>query len=122
MATGLTLQEVEEKKPDGFFPKIFQNVCKTMGDANVDKMDAISQDPYALVRFTYELEAYRTALDIKEFYPEKNPHECKIKKEYGNKAYQEGKDIDALHFYTQVIFQQVWKLTFINLIYIFRLC
>ena len=104
MATGLTLQEVEEKKPDGFFPKIFQNVCKTMGDANVDKMDEISQDPYALVRFTYELEVYKNALEIKEFYPEKNPHECKIKKEYGNKAYQEGKDIDALHFYTQVTF------------------
>ena len=55
-------------------------------------------------RFTYELETYRKSLDIKEFYPEKNPHECKIKKEYGNKAYQDGKDIDALHFYTQVIF------------------
>ena len=41
-------------------------------------------------------------LAIKEFYQEKNPHECKIKKEYGNKAYQDGKDIDALHFYTQV--------------------
>lgn len=54
-------------------------------------------------RFTYELEAYRTSLEIKEFYPEKNPHECKIKKEYGNKAYQEGKDIDALHFYTQAV-------------------
>ena len=53
-------------------------------------------------RFSYELEAFRNALEIKEFYPEKNPHECKIKKEYGNKAYQEGKDIDALHFYTQV--------------------
>ena len=54
-------------------------------------------------RFTYELEPYRNALEIKEFYPEKNPHECKIKKEYGNKAYQEGKDIDALHFYTQAV-------------------
>ena len=50
------------------------------------------------------METYRKSLDIKEFYPEKNPHECKIKKEYGNKAYQDGKDIDALHFYTQVIF------------------
>merc|ERR1712156_861302 len=56
-----------------------------------------------MLRFTYELEPYRNALEIKEFYPEKNPHECKIKKEYGNKAYQEGKDIDALHFYTQAV-------------------
>merc|ERR1711983_702162 len=65
-------------------------------------MTEIFQDDYAIFRFTYNLECYKKALDIKEFYPEKNPHECKIKKEYGNKAYQEGKDIDALHFYTQV--------------------
>ena len=44
-------------------------------------------------------------MEVKEFYPEKNPHECKIKKDYGNKAYQDGKDIDALHFYTQVSIQ-----------------
>ena len=49
------------------------------------------------------MDTFRNALQIKEFYPEKNPHECKIKKEYGNKAYQEGKDIDALHFYTQAV-------------------
>ena len=55
-----------------------------------------------ILRFAYELEAFRKNLEIKEFYPEKNPHECKIKKDYGNKAYQDGKDIDALHFYTQV--------------------
>jgi len=105
MATGLTLHEVEEKKPDGFFPKLFTNVAKNMGDENVDKMHEIfeSQDAMAMLRFTYELEPYRNALEIKEFYPEKNPHECKIKKEYGNKAYQEGKDIDALHFYTQAV-------------------
>ena len=53
-------------------------------------------------RFSYELDAFRKNLEVKEFYPEKNPHECKIKKDYGNKAYQDGKDIDALHFYTQV--------------------
>jgi tetratricopeptide (TPR) repeat protein len=54
-------------------------------------------------RFSYELDVYKNALQIREFYPEKNPHECKIKKEYGNKAYQEGKDIEALHFYTQAV-------------------
>ena len=107
MATGLTLHEVEEKKPDGFFPKVFQTVCRTMGDENVDKMEEVCKDPKTMIRFTYELEAYKKALEIKEFYPEKNPHECKIKKEYGNKAYQEGKDIDALHFYTQVNYIQV---------------
>ena len=56
----------------------------------------------AIFRFTYELENFRNSLKICEFYPEKNPHECKIKKEYGNKAYQDGKDLDALYLYTQV--------------------
>lgn len=50
MATGLTLQEIEEKKPDGFFPKLFQNVCKTMGDTNVDKMHELLQDPQGMMR------------------------------------------------------------------------
>ena len=39
---------------------------------------------------------------IRDSYPEKNKHEAKVKKEYGNKAYQEGKDLDALFLYTQV--------------------
>ena len=50
MATGLTLAEVEEKKPDGFFPKLFQNVCKNMGDENVDKMHEVAQDPMEILR------------------------------------------------------------------------
>jgi hypothetical protein len=52
MATGLTLQEVEEKKPDGFFPKLFTNVAKNMGDANVDKMQELheSADSMAMIR------------------------------------------------------------------------
>jgi hypothetical protein len=52
MATGLTLQEVEEKKPDGFFPKLFTNVAKTMGNDNVDKMNELfeSGDSMAMIR------------------------------------------------------------------------
>ena len=52
MATGLTLQEVEEKKPDGFFPKLFTNVAKNMGDENVDKMQELhdSGDSMAMIR------------------------------------------------------------------------
>ena len=38
----------------------------------------------------------------REFYPEKNQYEAKAKKDYGNKAYQQGKDLDALYLYTQV--------------------
>ena len=50
MATGYTLQEVEEKKPDGFFPKLFQNVCTKMGDANVDKMHELQNDSMGMMR------------------------------------------------------------------------
>jgi hypothetical protein len=31
-----------------------------------------------------------------------NRPQSKVKREYGNKAYQEGKDLDALYLYTQV--------------------
>ena len=54
MATGYTLQEVEEKKPDGFFPKLFQNVCTQMGDANVDKMHELQNDPMGIMRYNFE--------------------------------------------------------------------
>ncbi len=50
MATGLTLQEVEERRPDGFFPKVFQNVCRAMGDDNVDKMQSLKDDTMGMVR------------------------------------------------------------------------
>lgn len=103
MATGLTLQEVEQKKPDGFFPKLYTNVCKAMKDEHLEQMDKLKEDNVGMIRFAYNLEPFKNALEIKEFYPEKNPHECKIKKEYGNKAYQDGRDIDALHYYTQAV-------------------
>ena len=55
-----------------------------------------------MIKFTYELKCFRDGLDIKEFYPEKNPYESKAKKDYGNKAYKDGKDLDALYHYSQV--------------------
>ena len=55
-------------------------------------------------RYTCQLESFKNSLKICEFYPEKNPHESKIKREYGNKAYQNGKDLDALFLYTQVAY------------------
>ena len=53
-------------------------------------------------RVTHEIEIFKSSLHIREFYPEKNAHESKIKRDYGNKAYQECKDLDALYLYTQV--------------------
>ena len=55
-----------------------------------------------MIKFTYELKCFRDGLEIKEFYPEKNPYESKAKKDYGNKAYKDGKDLDALYHYSQV--------------------
>ena len=60
-------------------------------------------DMPGLIKFTYELKAYKDALEIKEFYPGKNAYEAKAKKGYGNKAYKEGKDLDALYHYSQAI-------------------
>ena len=102
MASGITLEEAEGRKPDGFFPKVFENVCKTLTPDQLDATTDLKGDTDKLMRFSYDLPQFKEALQIREFYPEKNPHEAKIKKEYGNKAYQDGKDIDALYFYTQV--------------------
>ena len=38
MASGVTLQESEKEKPDGFFPKLYENVCKTMTEKDLDVM------------------------------------------------------------------------------------
>ena len=55
-----------------------------------------------LIKFTYELKCFKDGLEIKEFFPGKNQYESKAKKDYGNKAYQDGKDLDALYLYSQV--------------------
>ena len=49
------------------------------------------------------MDNFKKNLHIRECYPEKNPHESKVKREYGNKSYKEGKDLDALYLYTQAV-------------------
>ena len=44
MASGVTLQESEQKNPEGFFPKLYENVCKTMTEKNLDEMPDV-KDP-----------------------------------------------------------------------------
>jgi len=101
---GEMFQEVEEKRRvEGFFPKIHKSVCENMGDANIEKLETLVGDTPALLKFTHDLECFKDSLEIKEFYPEKNQYESKAKKNYGNKAYQAGKDMDALQLYTQAI-------------------
>ena len=65
--------------------------------------ETMRDDMPEMIKFTYELKCFRDALEIKECYPEKNPYESKAKKDYGNKAYKEGKDLDALYHYSQAI-------------------
>jgi len=60
-----------------------------------------------VIKLIYDLDSYKRGLTITEAYPEKNPYEYKVKREYGNKAYKEGKDIDALYLYTQVCFNMI---------------
>uniref|UniRef100_A0A0K2TLD8 Protein-lysine N-methyltransferase SMYD4 n=1 Tax=Lepeophtheirus salmonis TaxID=72036 RepID=A0A0K2TLD8_LEPSM len=104
MVAGVTLKEFEEqKKPSGFFPKLFENVCNEGGDKLIPLIEELREDPVGLFKFCYTLPEYKNALNIKEFYPEKNIHESKIKKEYGTKAYQDKKDIDAIYLYTQAV-------------------
>ena len=55
MASGVTLEEAEGKKPDGFFPKLFENVCKNLSNDELDKTTEYKDDVDALVRFTYDL-------------------------------------------------------------------
>eukprot|EP00095_Tigriopus_kingsejongensis_P008472 maker-scaffold18_size714446-snap-gene-3.28 protein:Tk08472 transcript:maker-scaffold18_size714446-snap-gene-3.28-mRNA-1 annotation:"set and mynd domain-containing" len=104
MATGKTLYERDTKKPLGFFPKLYESVIKTLGNENFEFLEGIhKEDPPELIKFIYGLDSFKRTLVIQESYPEKNPHESKIKRDYGNKAYQDGKDIDALYLYTQAV-------------------
>lgn len=98
------LQEWEDKRrADGFFTKVYKAVCHAMGEENINKLEALEGNMTEMIKFTYELKCFKDALDIKEFYPEKKPLESKAKKDYGNKAYQAGKDLDALYLYSQAI-------------------
>lgn len=56
-----------------------------------------------LIKFTYEIESFKRNLIIRDSFQPKNGYECKAKKDYGNKAYQNGKDLDALYLYTQAV-------------------
>ena len=68
----------------------------------MQKIADAKDDTAEVLRLVHGLEEFRRGLLIQDAYPEKNPYEYKAKKEYGNKAYQEGRDIDALYLYTQV--------------------
>ena len=51
MASGVTLQESEQKKPDGFFPKLYENVCKTMSENDLNIMPDLKDNNEKLIRW-----------------------------------------------------------------------
>ncbi len=104
MASGRTLLEHEEKKkPLGFFPKLYEGLVNNLGAENMEALAERRHDSEWVLNFTHDLEDFRRGLLIQEAYPEKNPYEYRAKKEYGNKAYAEGRDLDALYLYTQAV-------------------
>ena len=50
MASGVTLQESEKKNPEGFFPKLYENVIKTMTEKDIDKMPQLGDDNETFIR------------------------------------------------------------------------
>ena len=97
------IKEYDEKRKDnGFFFNLYKTVCKEMTDEQVNHVEVIKLHPEKLIDFTYNLKCYRERLKIEEKFPGKNEAESKKMKDLGNKAYKDGKDLQALTFYTQV--------------------
>ena len=69
MASGRTLLEVDEKKPPGFFPKLYENVVYNMGKEKLEEMEKLTDDPESLIRFTYSLDNFKKALTVSRVGP-----------------------------------------------------
>ena len=50
MASGRTLLDHEDKKPLGFFPKLYENLVTHMGEENADKMHSLRDTPEEMFR------------------------------------------------------------------------
>jgi dihydrodipicolinate synthase/N-acetylneuraminate lyase len=52
MSLGVTLREAEEKtdKPAGFFPQLYENVCKQLSSENFDTLQKIKDDQEQFLR------------------------------------------------------------------------
>ena len=104
MSRGENMKEYDEKRMEtGFFFDLYKSFCKDMTKEEEDHVAAIKDDPKTLFEFTYNLKCYKEKLNIEEKFPGKDASESKKMKEAGNKAYQDGKDLQALTCYTQVI-------------------
>jgi hypothetical protein len=50
MASGRTLLEVDDKKPPGFFPKLYESVVMSMGKEKLDMIEVMADDPNELIK------------------------------------------------------------------------
>ena len=94
----------------GFFLPLYKAVCHEIGPEIAAKVEEVHADTEKLLQLTNGLEALNIRIKIEEAFPGKSGEEAKKMKEAGNKAYQEGsrtgqegKDLQALTFYTQAI-------------------
>ena len=103
MSRGESLKEYDERrKESGFFFDLYKSMCKDMTKEEEAHVETIRDDSKALFEFTYNLKCFKERLNIEEKFPGKDAAESKKMKEAGNKAYQDGTDLQALTFYTQV--------------------
>ena len=53
MSLGVSLHESEEKKekPAGFFPQLYENVCKRLSNEDFDQLQKIKDDPAAFIKW-----------------------------------------------------------------------
>ena len=53
MSLGVTLQEVEETKdkPLGFFPQLYENVCKKLTNETFENLQNLRDDTAAFLRY-----------------------------------------------------------------------
>ena len=52
MSLGVTLHEAEQKteKPPGFFPQLYENVCKKLSAEDFDELQKLKEDPVAFLK------------------------------------------------------------------------
>ena len=105
------LKEYDEASgAKGFFLPLYKALCQEIGLEISSKVEDVHSDTEKLLQLTNGLEALNTRIKIEEAFPGKSGEEAKKMREAGNKAYQEGsrtgqegKDLQALTFYTQAI-------------------
>jgi len=50
MSAGITIHEADEKKPSGFFPKLYESVCHNMGNERAGELEKYRDDTAGMLR------------------------------------------------------------------------